>query len=83
MKKGITFVGMDAHKVANKLAVLLPGHSKPVEWEPLREREDGGASDGEEGPAAAPGEVRLCVTRRGPAATRCSDGSRRRGRCAW
>ena len=32
MKKGITFVGMDAHKVAIKLAVLVAGETKPVEW---------------------------------------------------
>jgi len=30
MRKPITFVGMDAHKVAIKLAVLLPDGTKPV-----------------------------------------------------
>jgi hypothetical protein len=38
MKKGITFVGMDAHKVAIKLAVLLPGETKPVEWQLSNEK---------------------------------------------
>jgi hypothetical protein len=38
MKKGITFVGMDAHKVAIKLAVLLPGETKPVEWQLANEK---------------------------------------------
>lgn len=33
MKQGITFVGMDAHKVAITLAVLVPGETKPVEWQ--------------------------------------------------
>ena len=33
MEKRITFVGMDAHKVAIKLAVLVPGETKPVEWQ--------------------------------------------------
>jgi hypothetical protein len=30
MKKGTTYVGMDAHKVAIKLAVLVAGETKPV-----------------------------------------------------
>jgi hypothetical protein len=29
---------MDAHKVAIKLAVLLPGQSKPVEWQLANEK---------------------------------------------
>jgi hypothetical protein len=37
MKKGITFVGMDAHKGAIKLAVLLP-ETKPVEWQLSNEK---------------------------------------------
>ena len=32
MEKGITLVGLDAHKVWIKVAVLSPGESKPVEW---------------------------------------------------
>jgi hypothetical protein len=38
MEKGITFVGMDAHKVAIKQAVLLPEQSKPVEWQLANEK---------------------------------------------
>lgn len=56
---GITFVGMDAHKKAINVAMLLPGQSEPVEWQLANE------------PAAirrlakklqreAPGEVRCC-----------------------
>ncbi len=56
---GITFVGMDAHKKAINVAMLLPGKREPVEWQVANE------------PAAirrlakrlsreAPGEVRCC-----------------------
>jgi len=56
---GITFVGMDAHKKAINVAMLLPATSQPVEWQVANE------------PAAirrlakrlareAPGEVRCC-----------------------
>jgi transposase len=56
---GITFVGMDAHKKAINVAMLLPGQHQPVEWQLANE------------PAAirrlakklqreAPGEVRCC-----------------------
>ena len=56
---GITFVGMDAHKKAISVAMLLPGQHQPVEWQLANE------------PAAirrlakklqreAPGEVRCC-----------------------
>lgn len=56
---GITFVGMDAHKKAISVAMLLPGQNEPVEWQLTNE------------PAAirrlvkklqreAPGEVRCC-----------------------
>ena len=38
MKKGITHVGMDAHKVAIKLAVVLPEQTKPVEWQLANEK---------------------------------------------
>jgi transposase len=59
MAEGTTFVGLDAHKVAIKVAVLLPGESKPVECQFENEK------------AAvrrlvrkvqrlAPGEVRFC-----------------------
>lgn len=33
-----TFVGLDAHKVWIKVAVLLPGESKPVEWQVENEK---------------------------------------------
>lgn len=57
--QGITFVGMDAHKKAINVAMLLPGQREPVEWQVANE------------PAAirrlarklerdAPGEVRCC-----------------------
>ena len=36
--KGITFVGMDAHKVAIKQAVLLPERREPVEWQLANEK---------------------------------------------
>jgi len=56
---GTTFVGMDAHKKAIHVAMLLPGQREPVEWQVANE------------PAAirrlakrlereAPGEVRCC-----------------------
>lgn len=56
---GITFVGMDAHKQAIQVAMLLPGQNQPVEWQVANQ------------PAAirrlarklqreAPGEVRCC-----------------------
>jgi transposase len=38
MKKAITFVGMDAHKVSIKLAVLLAGGTKPIEWSVANEK---------------------------------------------
>ena len=38
MEKGITFVGMDAHKVAIKQAVLLPERREPVEWQLANEK---------------------------------------------
>lgn len=59
MGEGITFVGLDAHKVSISVAMLLPGTTNPVEWQIPNER------------AAvrrmvrkiereAPGEVRFC-----------------------
>ena len=38
MEKGITFVALDAHKVENQAAMLLPDESKPVEWDCVNER---------------------------------------------
>jgi transposase len=59
MEEGITFVGLDAHKKAIAVAMLLPGERVPIAWEVPNE------------PAAvrrmvrkvereAPGEVRFC-----------------------
>jgi transposase len=38
MEKGITFVGLDAHKVAINVAMLLPGRTVPVVWECANEK---------------------------------------------
>lgn len=38
MKKGITFIGLDAHKEQISVAMLLPGADKPVEWKCVNER---------------------------------------------
>jgi transposase len=38
MEKGITFVGLDAHKVAINVAMLLPGRAVPVVWECANEK---------------------------------------------
>ena len=59
MEKGITFVGMDAHKVAIKLAVLLPGDSKPVEWQ-LANEKAAVRRMVRKVQRLAPGEVRFC-----------------------
>jgi len=31
--EGITWVGLDAHKVSISVAMLLPGHGQPMEWQ--------------------------------------------------
>ena len=59
MKKGITYVGMDAHKVAIKLAVLLPGETKPVEWQ-LSNEKAAVRRMVRKVQRLAPGEVRFC-----------------------
>jgi transposase len=59
MEKDITFVGMDAHKVAIKLAVLLPGESKPVEWQ-LANEKAAVRRMVRKVQRMAPGEVRFC-----------------------
>lgn len=33
MEKGTTFVGLDVHKEAINVAMLLPGETRPVEWQ--------------------------------------------------
>jgi hypothetical protein len=58
-EKAITFVGMDAHKVAIKLAVLLPGETKPVEWQ-LANEKAAVRRMVRKVQRLAPGEVRFC-----------------------
>jgi transposase len=57
--QGITYVGMDAHKKAINVAMLLPGQREPVEWqvanEPAAVRRLARKLERE-----APGEVRCC-----------------------
>lgn len=60
MQKRITFVGMDAHKVAIKLAVLLPDAPKPVEWETPNEKSAVRRMVRKVQRLAAGGEVRFC-----------------------
>ena len=37
LQKGTTWVGLDAHKSAINVAVLLPRAAKPVEWQLVNE----------------------------------------------
>lgn len=60
MRKAITFVGMDAHKVSIKLAVLLPEQAKPVEWQVANEKASVRRMVRRVQRLAAGGEVRLC-----------------------
>ena len=82
MEKGITFVGLDAHKVSINVAMLLPGRTVAVEWQ-MREREGVSSPDGEEGRSERRQGKFGFATRRGPADTRFSVGSGRPGRGAW
>jgi len=59
MKKGITFVGMDAHKVAIKLVVLLAGETKGVERQ-LSNEKAAVRRMVRRVQRLAPGEVRFC-----------------------
>ena len=59
MEKGITYVGMDAHKVAIKVAVLVPGETKPVEWQ-LANEKAAVRRMVRKVQRLAPGEVRFC-----------------------
>jgi transposase len=54
-----TFVGLDAHKVSIKLAVVLPGASKPVEWQVENEKASVRRMI-RKVQRLAPGEVRFC-----------------------
>ena len=60
MEKAITCVGMDAHKVSIKLAVLLPGETKPVEWQLANEKGAVRRMVRKVQRLAAGGEVRFC-----------------------
>ena len=59
MQKGITYVGQDAHKAAIKLAVVLPGETKPVEWQ-LANEQAAVRRMVRKVQRLAPGEVRFC-----------------------
>lgn len=54
-----TFVGLDAHKVSIKVAVLLPGTTKPVEWQVDNEKASVRRMV-RKVQRFAPGEVRFC-----------------------
>jgi transposase len=54
-----TFVGLDAHKVSIKVAVLMPGESKPVEWQVENEKASVRRMV-RKVQRLAPGEVRFC-----------------------
>lgn len=60
MQKRITFVGMDAHKVAIRLAVLVAGETRPVEWSVANEKAAVRRMVRKVQRLAAGGEVRLC-----------------------
>ena len=59
MEEGITFVALDAHKVENQVAMLLPGQAKPVEWDCVNER-TAVRRMVRRVQRQAPGEVRFC-----------------------
>ena len=59
MAEGSTFVGLDAHKVAIKAAALLPGETKPVEWQ-LANEKTAVQRMVRKLLRRAPGEVRFC-----------------------
>jgi transposase len=59
MEKGITFVGQDAHKVAIRVAMLLPDRTVAVEWECTYEKASVRRMV-RKVIREAPGEVRFC-----------------------
>jgi transposase len=59
MENAITFVALDAHKVEDQAAMLLPGESKAVEWDCLNER-TAVERMVKKVLRQAPGEVRFC-----------------------
>ncbi len=60
MRKAITVVGMDAHKVSVKLAVLLPEEAKAAEWQVANEKAAVRRMVKKVQRLAAEGEVRFC-----------------------
>jgi transposase len=59
MQEGITFVGLDAHKEANSVAMLLPGAMVPVQWDVVNES-SALKRMVRKVEREAPGEVRFC-----------------------
>jgi hypothetical protein len=62
MEKGTTFVGLDVHKEAINVAMLLAEESRPMEWQTSKRR-GGGSPAGEEAPAL--GDRRSAAVLRG------------------
>ena len=82
MAEVITSVGLDAHKVCDQ------GRRDPAGGEQAggvagREREGGGATDGQEAPAPRRQGRFASATRPAPAAMRCNAGSGSRARRVW
>jgi transposase len=59
MENGITFVGLDAHKRAIAVAMLLPGEGVPIAWE-IANEPTGVRRMVRKVERQAPGEVRFC-----------------------
>ncbi len=59
MEKRITFAGTDAHKETIRVAVPLPGATKPVEWQLVNEKAGVRRMLGKVERLAS-GEVRFC-----------------------
>ena len=59
VEKGITWVGLDAHKSSINVAMYLPGSDKPVEWQ-LANEAGGVRRMVRKVERQAPGEVRFC-----------------------
>ena len=57
--KGITWVGLDAHKHSIQVAMLLPGHEQPLSWQEANE-ESAVRRLARRLNREAPGEVRAC-----------------------
>jgi hypothetical protein len=59
MEKGITYVGLDAHKEAINVAMPLPGQTRPVEWQTSNDQ-TAVRRMVRKAQRAAEGEVRFC-----------------------